>query len=1179
VVSTDGGKTWHPATGTTSWSYKWTAQGNPSTKILARATDDSGNIETPSVGVSVNVSCPCSIWGAGTPGGTADSGDGNAVSVGVKFKSDAFGTVSALRFYKVSTNTGTHVGSLWDANGKLLASATFTNETASGWQQVSLSNPVTIQPNTTYVASYYAPNGHYAATGDYFYNAPAPGMTGGGTVDNAPLHALVNVGNGLFTYGANAFPTGSYNNSNYWVDVVFASLPAPGQPSGVSAAPGKGSATVTWSAPTSGGPVTSYTITPYLGMTAQTSTTVTGSPPATSVTVRNLTPGAMYTFTVTAANPNGSGLASAPSTPVTPAPLTAPSPPGGVTATPATTSALVSWTTPADDGGTAITGYTITPYVGSVAQTPTLVSNPGATSARVTLLTNGTAYTFTVTASNAAGTSAESAPSSPATPEDTILDFSTPATVDSGDGNNATVGVKFISDLAGQVTGVRFYKAAANTGTHIGSLWNAAGNLLASATFANETASGWQVVTFSQPVTIVTNTTYVASYYAPAGHYSVTSSGFKSAIDNPPLHGLANTTSSNGVFVYGGNAFPTGSFNAGNYYVDPLFAPLPPPGQVTNVGATAAVGGADLTWSAPAAGGPVTKYTVTPYIGSTPQAASTVTGAPPATGASIRGLTAGTAYTFAVTASNVNGAGPASAQSNSVTPIAATPPTAPGAVAATAATGSALVSWTPPASDGGSNITGYTVTPYIGSAAQPAVQVSDPKATSVNVGGLTNGTAYTFAVAAVNGVGTGQAASSSVVTPENAIFDFATPTTVDAGDVNSVTLGVKFTSDVPGAVTGIRFYKAAANTGVHVGSLWDAAGNLLATATFMGETATGWQQVTFSQAVAIVPGNIYVASYYAPGGHYSVTSNAFASAVDHAPLHAVANTTSANGVFVYGPSSAFPNGSYNASNYYVDVLFAPNPTATAPSAPGNVSATPARASAQVTWSAPSGDGGSPITGYTITPYHGSTAQPATHVGGASTTVATVSNLTNGTPYTFTLAAVNGVGTGTGSAPSGAVTPQPTIFDFAAPTTIDAGDASGVTLGLKFTSDTAGSVTGIRFYKAPGNSGAHVGALWSASGTLLASASFTGETASGWQYVAFAQPVAITAGTTYVASYFAPNGHYSVNSNAFSAAIDNAPLHAVANSTSANGVFSYGSGLAFPNGSYNASNYWVDVTFS
>jgi hypothetical protein len=160
-----------------------------------------------------------------------------------------------------------------------------------------------------------------------------------------------------------------------------------------------------------------------------------------------------------------------------------------------------------------------------------------------------------------------------------------------------------------------------------------------------------------------------------------------------------------------------------------------------------------------------------------------------------------------------------------------------------------------------------------------------------------------------------------------------------------------------------------------------------------------------------------------------------------------------------------------------------------------------------------------------------------------------------------------------------VTPQDTIFDFATPATVDSGEASGVTLGVKFTSNVSGSVTGVRFYKAAGNVGQHVGSLWNSSGQLLASATFTNETAAGWQYVLFPTPVPITAGTTYVASYFAPNGHWSGTSNGFSSAFSNPPLQAVAASTSPNGVYTYGNSSAFPTSTFNATNYWVDVLFS
>jgi hypothetical protein len=163
------------------------------------------------------------------------------------------------------------------------------------------------------------------------------------------------------------------------------------------------------------------------------------------------------------------------------------------------------------------------------------------------------------------------------TPRASIFESGTPAVLDGGDTGSVMVGVKFTSDVAGKVTGLRFYKASGNTGTHIGTLWNSTGTSLAQAAFTTESATGWQAVTFATPVDITADTTYVASYLAPSGHYSLTASAFHPVgVDNPPLHALANPVSENGVYTYSSTpAFPTSSFNAGNYWVDVLFAPNP----------------------------------------------------------------------------------------------------------------------------------------------------------------------------------------------------------------------------------------------------------------------------------------------------------------------------------------------------------------------------------------------------------------------------------------------------------------------------------------------------------------------------------------------------------------------------------------------------------------------------
>jgi hypothetical protein len=157
-----------------------------------------------------------------TPTIPADPGDDEAVEIGVKFNTDVSGFIKGIRFYKGTINTGTHIGNLWSSNGALLATATFANETADGWQEVRFSTPVAVAAETTYVASYFAPDGHYAVDTNYF--------TSGG-VDNGSLHALrhgADGGNGVFRYNAtSAFPTQGFGGANYWVDVIFAPNPAP----------------------------------------------------------------------------------------------------------------------------------------------------------------------------------------------------------------------------------------------------------------------------------------------------------------------------------------------------------------------------------------------------------------------------------------------------------------------------------------------------------------------------------------------------------------------------------------------------------------------------------------------------------------------------------------------------------------------------------------------------------------------------------------------------------------------------------------------------------------------------------------------------------------------------------------------------------------------------------------
>ena len=167
---------------------------------------------------SANAAAQQTIWPSTIVPATIDSGSSGPVELGVSFKADTRGTITGIRFYKSAANTGIHVGHLWSRTGALLATVTFTGETASGWQQGNFSTPVTITANTVYVASYQSTIGHWSVNWNYF-------ATSG--VNNPPLHALQN-GSGApdGVWGsAGAFPAHT-NSSNYWVDVVFKSAVA-----------------------------------------------------------------------------------------------------------------------------------------------------------------------------------------------------------------------------------------------------------------------------------------------------------------------------------------------------------------------------------------------------------------------------------------------------------------------------------------------------------------------------------------------------------------------------------------------------------------------------------------------------------------------------------------------------------------------------------------------------------------------------------------------------------------------------------------------------------------------------------------------------------------------------------------------------------------------------------------
>lgn len=429
--------------------------------------------------------------------------------------------------------------------------------------------------------------------------------------------------------------------------------------------------------------------------------------------------------------------------------------------------------------------------------------------------------------------------------------------------------------------------------------------------------------------------------------------------------------------------------------------------------------------------------------------------------------------------------------------------------------------------------------------------------------------------------------------PCGVFADSASPGTPAANDSSNLELGMKFQSSQAGYVQGVRFYKGTGNTGTHTGALWTTGGVRLATGTFTNETATGWQSLIFPRSVAIAANTTYVISYHAPNGHYAADSNYFTNGPTVLqPMTGTQGTaTDPNGVYLVGPSG-FPNNSYQNANYWVDPIFALNP---APNTqPPNVMAnTPAAGQGSVSLTAP-------ITITFDEPVVLSSLQ-FTVSSTAGNVAGTVSLSTDGATATFTPSAPLAAGTTfTASAKatdtSGNVMPSPytwsfttgnprpatcpcTIWDdFTTPAIAATNDSSSVEVGTKVRFDVKGQVFGVRFYKGAGNTGTHIGSLWSSTGTRLATGTFSAESASGWQSLTFSSPVNVLANTTYVVSYYAPNGHYAASPGYFgnNTATYN-QLHAIADGVDGgNGVYHYGTGSGFPNGTYNATNYWVDV---
>lgn len=353
-------------------------------------------------------------------------------------------------------------------------------------------------------------------------------------------------------------------------DVTYV-IGLPGAPSGVSAVAGDSEATVSFTAPTSdgGAAVSNYTVISTPG-------NYTANGASSPITVTGLTNGTAYTFKVVATNANGDSPQSSASSAVTPRGV--PGPPTNVTGVRGNTQVTVQFLEPGNNGGAAITAYTTTSNPGGFTATGS--SSPLV----VTGLTNGTPYTFTVTATNAAGTSVASDAST----------STTPATVPGAP--------TAVSAAAGNTQAVVPFSAPASNG----------GSTIISYTVTSS-PGGITKTGGSSPITVTGLTNAVAYTFTVVATNGIGNSAASSA--------------SNSVTPVGGNV----------------------PAAPTNVSAVPGNNQATISFTGSAFGTP-TSYTVTSSPGG-----FTATGA--GSPLTVTGLTNGTNYTFSVVGTNGFGNG------------------------------------------------------------------------------------------------------------------------------------------------------------------------------------------------------------------------------------------------------------------------------------------------------------------------------------------------------------------------------------------------------------------------------------------------------------------------------------------------------------------------------------------
>ena len=566
------------------------------------------------------------------------------------------------------------------------------------------------------------------------------------------------------------------------------------------------------------------------------------------------------------------------------------------------------------------------------------------------------------------------------------------------------------------------------------------------------------------------------------------------------------------------------------------------------------------------------------------------------------GLTVNTTYYYRVRATNAGGDSPYSNEANTTTLDAI--PAAPSGLAATAVSTSQInLSWV----DNATNETGFKIERKTGSGgtyAQIATVGTD--VTSYNDTGLSGTTTYYYRVRATNAIGDSSYSNEANATTSTAIP--AAPSDLTATAASSSQIDLAWTDNATNE-TGFKIERKIGAGGTYSQIATVAAGVVAYSDTGLVVNTTYYYRVRATNAggdsaysdeahdttlnvIPPAPSGLVATAVSTTQINLSWTSNSVNETGFKIERKTGAGGTYSQiatvgaGVVTYNDTGLATNTTYfyrvRATNAVGDSAYSNEASATTqlnpPAAPSGLTATAASTTQiNLTWT----DNSSDETGFKIerkTGAGGTYAQIATV--GASVTTYSNTGLVVGTNYFYRVRATNTGGDSAYSNTASATTLTTLWPDTAVPAVPDQMDGVLSTeLGVRFNSDRSGWITGLRFYKTATNTGVHTGHLWTNDGTLLATVTFTNETASGWQTATFSTPVAITAGTPYVASYYSQSRHFSYDSGYFVQSHDQAPLHALADGVAGPNGLWHDDEDAFPTDSDNAINFWVDVVFS